>query len=832
MSLSSTTSQDSSPSSNAPPLLARARYNNVAEIADELSFRQGDIVTVLKKDFNGQVDWWLCEMRGRVGMVPANYFEIFHDCEATYDVPKSSAGTTPLHQRRSHSLDPLADVGDEAIYDTPPRGPSREPFADEGNDYDFPPPEASAAAEGPDYDCPAPASRSGSARSSLKSGSVSGILLHRLSQASASSGGTSNSQIYDVPPPELAEVYDLPKSDQPAKGFEEEEKGQALTAVDIRQIMDEEAEEMLTSYCKLVKVTYESLFQTVYGTDAYWGTDNMSRRNETLQLTIQASRQFDRALTVLLEFGKGVANSLESSHDTNFKIKYGSHYRELLQKRQEILSKLDSLPLNNETTTATVKSLLEVARVIPNAVNEFSVLVKVNKAALFRSSSKLSPNSLPVLTKSEVRARPLPELPLTPQHQRESRSSGYDYAYIPSDEQELPLPPRPPKPFDDSESTTSSSHHSTSTPSLHARNESTTSSSHHSTSTPSLHASPGRNESRLNPKSDDLESSSDYSLLQKRNPQDTLPPLPYAPALHFSKKMLPVETNIQYSPARGQSPTNISYTPVRGQSPTNIQYTPVRGRSPTNIHYIPVRSQSPNLSRTDLVNGRRSPASVSGDVIGHRQRSNCMVSGSRGNSASPLHRPMHIRNQSYDSNLSDASSSGDFSEGVGLRRTRSTDLLDGPYGRATTPSHRGRVDSPQLLRREERELLERFSKQMELITPSLRESVDVLLDSISVTETPKEFVTKSKLTVVAAYKLVYVADALCQKILHNETKTLILASSNLLTESVKGLVSDTKSAALQYPSVLSLERMGESLKRIFPSALDLVEAIKTRATLI
>ena len=374
----------------------------------------------------------------------------------------------------------------------------------------------------------------------------------------------SNSQIYDVPP-DLAEVYDLPKSGQATKGFEEERK-QTPTAVDIQQITDDEAEEMLDSYCKLVKVTYENLFQTVYGSDAYWGTDNMPRRNETLQLTIQASRQFDRALRLFLEFGKGVANSssLESSHDMNFKKKCTSHYRELLHKHQEILPKIDALSLNNETTTATVKSLLENARVIPNSVDEFAVLVKFNKALLFHSRTKPT-ESLPVITKSEVKARPLPELP------------------------------------------------------------------------------------------------------------------PVSPNLHSS---------------------------------------------------------------------------------------------------------------SY------------------------------------------RSSSPQPLQQEERELLERFSKQMELITPSLRESVDVLLDSINVNEAPKEFVTKSKLTVVEAYKLVYVADALCQQIIHNETKAVILSSSNLLTESIKGLISDTKSAALQYPSVLALERMRESLKRIFPSALDLVEAIKSRATLI
>ena len=780
-------SQDSSPG-DVPPLLARARYNNMAEAADELSFRQGDVVTVLKKDFNGQVDWWLCEMRGRVGMVPANYFEIFHDSEATYDTPRPSSRTTPLgRRRRSPSADPL-DTDDDVVYDIPPHERRPSAAAEEGADYDFPPPEPGSFSpvEAPDCDCPP--SHPSSARSSR---SASGILLHRLSQASGSSGGTSNSQIYDLPPAELAEVYDLPKADQPAKGFEEEERGQMLMAVDIGQIMDEEAEDMLTSYCKLVKVTYENLFQTVYGKDAYWGTDNMTRRNDTLQMTIHAGKQFDRALTALLEFGKGVANSLESSHDTNFKKKYGSHYRGLLQRRHEILPKLEALPLNNETTTATVKSLLEITRVLPNAVNEFAVLVSVNKAVLFRSKSKPGSDGLPVLTNSEVKARPLPELPPTPTFQRDSCSSGYDYAYIPSEDGDPP--PRPPKPMTDFRSDAGS-------PSLVPRH------------TPPLPASPSRTPNTLN-SSNNSDSGLDYQL-RKRNPQDHLPPLPYATVPRSPKKAPPVETS---------TPS----TPIRGQSPTNMHLTPVRGRSP-------------NHSRTDMniVNGRHSPTSMSvaGDFMGHRQRSNCMVSTSRVASplhSNPLHRPTHKRNQSYDSNLSETSSC-DLNESIGgFRRVRSNDLLDGPYGRATTPSQQPhRSTSPQQLRREERELLDRFSKQMELITPSLRESVDGLLDSISVSETPKEFVTKSKLAVVAAYKLVYVADALCQKILHNETKTAILSSSNLLTESIKTLVSDTKSAALQYPSVLALEKMGESLKRIFPSALDLVKSVKSKATLI
>ena len=126
-------------------------------------------------------------------------------------------------------------------------------------------------------------------------------------------------------------------------------------------------------------------------------------------------------------------------------------------------------------------------------------------------------------------------------------------------------------------------------------------------------------------------------------------------------------------------------------------------------------------------------------------------------------------------------------------------------------------------------ILDRFAKQFDLIIPGLRESIDLLLDCLRASEPPKEFVTKSKLTVVAAYKLVYVADALSQKIVHTETKTAITASSNDLTESIKNLVSATKTAALQYPSVIALDKMGGNIKQLYPCALDLINAVKARS---
>ncbi len=689
------------------------------------------------------MDWWLCELRGKVGMVPANYFEIFHDHDSQplYDTPKSARTTprttpTPTRFMSSPQGDP-----DGPLYDFPP-----ELNLDTGEgerDYDMPPVEGPSA----DYDRP-PSSN----RSSVKSSNLS-LKLDRLSGASGSSNASAS--LYDVPP-DLSDVYNFPKS-TPAKAFEDEVNHATLVTMDVSSMYDDEAEERLSNYRQDIQATYEHLFQNVYGPDAYWGSDNKPQRLGTLQRTVMATRKFDRALTVLLEFGKGAMRSLESSFDTNFKKKYVSAFRGLLEKRGEILSKQDTLSSEMESITATVKSLLEVARTVPSAVTEFTVLVQANKALLFKVRSP--DESLPVLTKNEVKSRPLPDLPAPRSGNITRESDSYDYALIPGSS--TPTSKQPEK------------------------------------------ANGNVSNGRASPAEDScpLESSLDYGT-RKRNPNDDLPPLPYA--------TIP-------RPAKGH------------KKPQSPQTTPIRPRSPV------------ITSRTDLiVGGRRSPSlrlradqndfdNIDAHFGPAPIRSNRPSTGSGASrGASPLHK---VRRQSLGSasnSSDDANSSGG---GSGFRRVNSSELLESPYGRPAIPNgHSSRSSSPQPLRQEDRELLQRFTKQMDLIVPSLRESVDVFLDCIKESEPPKDFVTKSKLAVVAAYKLVYIADALSQKIYHTDTKSAIVLSSNHLTDAIKELVSDTKTAALQYPSVIALEKMGESLRKLFPVALDLVNSVKTRST--
>uniref|UniRef100_A0A8B9NQH2 BCAR1 scaffold protein, Cas family member n=1 Tax=Accipiter nisus TaxID=211598 RepID=A0A8B9NQH2_9AVES len=60
----------------APNVLAKALYDNVAESPDELSFRKGDIMTVLERNTQGLDGWWLCSLHGRQGIVPGNRLKI------------------------------------------------------------------------------------------------------------------------------------------------------------------------------------------------------------------------------------------------------------------------------------------------------------------------------------------------------------------------------------------------------------------------------------------------------------------------------------------------------------------------------------------------------------------------------------------------------------------------------------------------------------------------------------------------------------------------------------------------------------------------------------
>ncbi|XP_029909480.1 breast cancer anti-estrogen resistance protein 1 isoform X2 [Myripristis murdjan] len=84
---------------SVPNVLAKALYDNVAESPDELSFRKGDIMTVLERDTQGLDGWWLCSLHGRQGIVPGNRLKIlvgmYENKQQQQPAPASSTQDTP-----------------------------------------------------------------------------------------------------------------------------------------------------------------------------------------------------------------------------------------------------------------------------------------------------------------------------------------------------------------------------------------------------------------------------------------------------------------------------------------------------------------------------------------------------------------------------------------------------------------------------------------------------------------------------------------------------------------------------------------------------------------
>nr|XP_033797808.1 breast cancer anti-estrogen resistance protein 1 [Geotrypetes seraphini] len=81
-------------------VLAKALFDNVAESPDELSFRKGDIMTVLERNTQGLEGWWLCSLHGRQGIVPGNRLKIL---VGMYDKKQSNSGQGQQVQQQPQS---------------------------------------------------------------------------------------------------------------------------------------------------------------------------------------------------------------------------------------------------------------------------------------------------------------------------------------------------------------------------------------------------------------------------------------------------------------------------------------------------------------------------------------------------------------------------------------------------------------------------------------------------------------------------------------------------------------------------------------------------------
>ncbi|KAG5678521.1 hypothetical protein PVAND_008188 [Polypedilum vanderplanki] len=70
---------------------AKALYDNFAESVDELAFRKGEILDVIEQNSDGLEGWWLCSLRGRIGLCPGNRLKVID-----YETNSWCTPTSPL----------------------------------------------------------------------------------------------------------------------------------------------------------------------------------------------------------------------------------------------------------------------------------------------------------------------------------------------------------------------------------------------------------------------------------------------------------------------------------------------------------------------------------------------------------------------------------------------------------------------------------------------------------------------------------------------------------------------------------------------------------------
>jgi enhancer of filamentation 1 len=75
---------------------AKAIYDNIAESVDELAFRRGEILDVVEQNADGLEGWWLCSLRGRVGLCPGNRLRVIDfETSSSLNTPTSPLLSSP-----------------------------------------------------------------------------------------------------------------------------------------------------------------------------------------------------------------------------------------------------------------------------------------------------------------------------------------------------------------------------------------------------------------------------------------------------------------------------------------------------------------------------------------------------------------------------------------------------------------------------------------------------------------------------------------------------------------------------------------------------------------
>lgn len=76
-------------------------YNLNGQLTEDLTFRSGDIIQIVKEE---NADWWFGRLNGKEGMFPSNHVEKLPNAPSAAPSYASTYGYTPEHEKQQHQM--------------------------------------------------------------------------------------------------------------------------------------------------------------------------------------------------------------------------------------------------------------------------------------------------------------------------------------------------------------------------------------------------------------------------------------------------------------------------------------------------------------------------------------------------------------------------------------------------------------------------------------------------------------------------------------------------------------------------------------------------------
>ncbi|XP_018577737.1 breast cancer anti-estrogen resistance protein 1 [Anoplophora glabripennis] len=418
--------------------LARALYDNTADSPDELPFRKGDTLIVLEQNTANIEGWWLCSLRGRQGICPANRLRlipgVFEDTGQSRvsspqftEIPGDFNYLQRQGKRRSWHVHPNQVVtpkkfNDVYLYDMPPSrcspipvsglSPGLSPREQTNDCYDVPPRAIPVSNENfrncprcsPAPSCASPIGREsgeaydiprailGHPNQLTPSSSASSLTADSLSSSNRSS--LANMPDYDVPRPHnrgpqlvlhAPQTYDIPSQ--------------------TTKELPLELNSALENLERLQTDTTSAISKLLGFVGPQWRTKEKLEVN-LMEIRLSVTR-LGTSLHDLAEFGEGTLGNAARASDKNIAIKLAplvSALRKsdsLVQEASEKLNKhnwsLEVLSRPNEEEKIRkpdeLEQLVACSRALTEDIRQIASFIQGNGLLLFKKEQAQGTNN-------------------------------------------------------------------------------------------------------------------------------------------------------------------------------------------------------------------------------------------------------------------------------------------------------------------------------------------------------------------------------------------------------------------------------------------------------